>query len=77
MPAKYDNESMLPDLRNRFTYHPPKEGQADRYQEIRTQIGVTAEFIALRCPQSRELSLALTHLQEASMWANAAIACNE
>ena len=29
------------------------------------------------CPDSRELSVALTKLEEAVMWANAAIARNE
>ena len=36
-----------------------------------------AIFLTKTCPESRELSLALTHLEEAVMQANAAIARNE
>ena len=36
-----------------------------------------AEIIDDACPDSREKSLALTNLQQATMWANASIAINE
>jgi hypothetical protein len=36
-----------------------------------------AQTIDLLCPDSREKSLAMTHLQETLMWANTAIACNQ
>lgn len=62
------------DLRNRFTYHPPKDGQAKRYEEIRDYAHGFASLINNQCPESREKSLAVTHLEEAVMWANAAIA---
>jgi hypothetical protein len=65
------------DIVNRFTYHPPHSDQAVRYEELRGAAKVLAMKIADRCPPSREKSLALTRLQEAVMWANAAIACNE
>jgi hypothetical protein len=65
-----------PDLENRFTYHPPKDGQAETYQGIRA-IGLNfARTIDQQCPDSREKALALTKLEEAVMWANAAIARN-
>jgi hypothetical protein len=71
------------DLINRFTYHPPKktkqEGldQKERYEEIR-RIGMgMANTIHSLTPSSREQSLAITHLEDAVMWANAAIARNE
>lgn len=60
-----------------FTYHPPKEGQPETYQLIRGMAKDLATNLNVRCPQSRELSLALTKLEEAVMWANAAIARNE
>lgn len=65
------------DLANRFTYHPPKDGQAERYQILRDHARELAEHIDAECPDSREKSLAITHLEEAVMWANAAIARNE
>lgn len=65
------------DLGNRFTYHPPKEGQPRRYEEIRDIALSFAEHLVVSCPPSRELSLAITKLEEAVFWANAAIARNE
>lgn len=65
------------DLENRFTYHPPKGNQADRYVEIREKGLETARLIEAACPDSREKSLAITKIEEAVMWANAAIARNE
>ncbi len=60
-----------------FTYHPPKEGQAERYKEIRDMAKIFAQELCRFCPDSRERSLALTKLEEVVMWANAAIARNE
>lgn len=58
----------------RFTYHAPKEGQPERYERIRGKARRFAELLVAECPDSRELSLALTHLEQATMWANAAVA---
>ena len=60
-----------------FTYHPPKEDQNDRYDTLRMFARQYAFKIDELCPDSREKSLALTKLEEASMWANASIARNE
>ena len=68
---------MIQDLLKRFTYHAPKEGQAMKYEDIRNKARLLAEFIDDTCPDSREKSLAITALEEAVMWANAAIARNE
>lgn len=65
-----------PDLENRFTYHPPKDGQAATYQGLRAIALNFARTIDQQCPDSREKSLALTHLEDAVMWANASIARN-
>lgn len=65
------------DLRNRFTYHTPKEGQPQRYEDIRNKALNFADLICMNCPDSRERSLALTKIEEAVFWANAAIARNE
>ncbi len=59
------------DLKNRFTYHAPKNGQVQRYQEIRDQAYDLADLVNRECPESREKSLAITHLEDAVMWANA------
>lgn len=60
-----------------FTYHAPKGDQADRYSEIREMAKTISVILDKLCPQSRELSLAMTKLEEAVFWANAAIARNE
>lgn len=65
------------ELTTRFTYHPPKDDQPQRYQAIRGRARDLAAFIDENAPDSREKSLALTHLEEAVMWTNAAIARRE
>lgn len=60
-----------------FTYHPPFGTQVERYQKLRDKAKEYALLIVDLTPGSREQELALTLLQEASMWANASIACNE
>lgn len=65
------------DLENRFSYHPPKGDQFARYGELRAKARELAVMINELSPESREKSLAITHLEDAVMWANAAIARNE
>ncbi len=64
-------------LENDFTYHAPTGMQPRRYEQIRSNAKLFALSIVSDCPESRELSLALTKLEEAVFWANAAIARNE
>jgi len=64
------------DLINRFTFHAPKPGQPEIYQTLRAKALELATLINETCPDSREKSLAVTHVEEASLWANAAIARN-
>ena len=65
------------DFTRRFTYHAPKGDQSPRYVLIRNDGKGMAELLYGNCPPSRERSLALTHLEQAMMWAYAAIARNE
>ncbi len=71
------SEQVHADLARRFTYHAPKGDQAERYEELRDKAKELAELVCESCPQSRELSLSLTHLEQAIFWANAGIARNE
>lgn len=64
-------------LDKRFTYHASHGDQPERYVEIRKMAKDLAIVLQVRCPPSRELSLALTKLDEVVFWANAAIARNE
>lgn len=64
------------EIANRFGFHPTTDETREKHQRVREA------FIDLACeldemlPAGRESALVLTHLQQASMWANAAIACN-
>jgi hypothetical protein len=71
------NEITEGDLQKRFTYHAPKEDQPVRYQQIRNMAYSLAEYIVINTKPSREQSLAITHIEDAVMWANAGIARNE
>lgn len=64
-------------IENTFTYHAPFGTQTERYIKIRQLAKELATVFRENTPQSREQSLAFTNLQQAVMWANAAIAINE
>lgn len=64
-------------IENNFTYHTPKNDQAERYISLRAKAKELAYLIVNSTPESREQSLALTKLEESIMWANASIARNE
>lgn len=65
------------DIDNRFTYHAPRGTRPAHYEEIRELARNFAHRLNELCPESREKSLAITHLEEAVMWANASIARND
>lgn len=64
------------EIEKRFTYHPPLPGQPEIYTTIRENAKQLAICITSLSPESREQSLAITSLEEAVFWANAAIARN-
>ena len=68
---------MIRRLENDFTYHRPFGNQPERYEELRSKAKELAFLIVTSCPESRELSVALTNLEQAVFWANASIARNE
>ena len=61
-------------IENDFVYHAPKPGQAETYAEIRQRALEFAAFLVERVPEGRELSTALTNLEQTVFWANAGIA---
>lgn len=67
---------MKPLIEKAFTYHPPKDGQPEKYEAIRSEAKLFASIIDGLVPDSREKSLAMTMLEECVMWANAGIARN-
>lgn len=66
---------MNEEVRKRFQYHQPADDMTrDAHSSVRgVHLDAVVQIDHL-CPESREKSLALTALQEAMMWANAAIA---
>ena len=73
MPMKLDPS----EIEIRFSYHAPKNDQPARYERIRNEAKAFARTLYELCTDCRESSLALTHLDEVVMWANAAIARRE
>jgi len=65
------------ELKHRFTYHPPKDDQPDRYVSIRSKALELALLINELTPESREQSIAYTELDMVVFFANSAIARNE
>ena len=59
-----------------FSYHVPLKGEPERFEAIRSAAKSFAKTLLDYCPQSRERSVALTHLQEAVMMANASVVLN-
>lgn len=62
------------EIETRFTYHPPKGDQGQKYELLRNEAKRFALLIDEVLPDSREKSEALTCLESAVMYANAGIA---
>lgn len=69
--------AQMADLDNRFTHHPPAPDQVVRYETLRRLGLELATAIVKSAPPGREQALALTNLEQAVMWTNAAIARHE
>lgn len=66
------------ETRRRLTLYPPKDkATAVRMDLVREHIIATGEALERDLPSGRELSLALTKLEECCYWAIAAIARNQ
>lgn len=64
------------DVLDRFKYHKPGDFSTLLHQSFRNEfLKIAQQVNAL--PDSREKSLALTALQESSMWVHAAIAMDD
>lgn len=74
---KAPKDFINPEIENRFMYHAPKQGQPEKYEAIRSKAKELAHMIDELCPNSREKSVAMTELETAVFWANAAIARNK
>lgn len=77
MADKYPAPANLDALLNRFKTHPITTEQGVRLAALRSVWQDAVTFLVANTPPSREQSLALTHLEEASMWAVKAVTHNE
>ena len=62
------------ELNKRFDLHPASPATAPKMDRMRATVKETARQVCDHTPPSREQSLAITALEEALFWANAAIA---
>lgn len=64
-----------PDLEHRFAFHPATtDEKRDLHTSMRQACLKAAQAIDEQAPAGREKALAITKLEEAMMWANAAVA---
>lgn len=68
-----DRQKLHGRIENDFSHHVPKEGQGAKIEANRDKAKTLAHFFVENCPPSRELWLALTKLEEALFYANAAL----
>lgn len=64
------------ELDNRFRYHRPTPEAIALHAEVTESALALAKKLRDICPGGRNLALALTHLEDVRMRANAAIACD-
>lgn len=63
------------DLEHRFAFHAATTAEKrDEHTSVRQACRRAADLIDELCPDGREKSLAITKLEEAMMWGNAALA---
>lgn len=70
-------EDETTEIENKHTYHPPTPEQVEKYPKIREKTKELEILIRQLVPPSRERSIAITHLETSTFWANAGIARNE
>lgn len=67
----------LKDLDNLFTYHAPKNDQAERYAKISAAAKAFAAVVLENTPACADQTVAVRQIMLARMLANQTIACNE
>lgn len=64
------------EIESRINYHPPTDRARVLHDSVRQITADAMERFSNQLPDTRETSLAITKLEEAMFWANAAIARN-
>lgn len=70
-------EELVAEWNWNLTNHKPTAEGIEKIEKVRAAAKAFAEVMIENCPTSRDLSLALTSMEEATFHANAAIARNE
>lgn len=71
-------DDLIARIKNNHAHHPPQTAERiSAHEQVREVTAECAKRLVDLCPEGRELSLALTAMEEAMMWANAAIARSE
>ena len=60
-----------------FAYHKPSGGSLEKINALREAFSTLQKAIEANAPKSRELSVALTHLETTAMWAVKAVVFND
>lgn len=66
----------IPSDNNPFVYHMPTPEQVRSIQHVRDILKLAYDHLMSECPPSRERALAVTKLEECSMWANKSVVFN-
>ena len=77
--VKYDKQERSEPFETthaRFHSHAPSPEGASRHSDLSGAFLIAAEMVQKICPNGREKSLALTHLENAKFFASAAVARN-
>lgn len=64
------------EIQQRTTYHPPSPGGVERHRQLSMAAASFMAVVSEVCPEGREKALALTNIEQAKMWASAAVARN-
>lgn len=71
----YDNPNTFTDIKHRFAFHPATtDEKRAEHGSVREACANLAHKIDRDVPPGREKALALTNIEQAMFWANAAIA---
>ena len=71
-------EQLRSRIEHDFSYHAPSNSkQMEVYVDLRSKAKELAHLVISSTPISREQSLSITNIEQAVMWANAAVARNE
>ncbi len=64
-------------MKKTYAYHKPSDRRHGDVVTLRKAFSALHELIEATCPESRERSVALTHLETPAMWAIKSVVCND